>query len=88
VAWNGTIFNLGGSLTDRHCIRNLPVIGRFLGMVTGTTHRTVSAQMRNQLLLQGPARLDKQCLVDRLVGHPAVLVVWVQALQSTANLPR
>ena len=49
------IFDFSGSLADRYCISNLPVIWCLLSVVSGTTHRPATAQMRYQLFLQGPA---------------------------------
>lgn len=38
--------------------------------------------MRQQLLLQRSASLNKQGLIDRLVRHLAVLVVRIRALET------
>ena len=78
----------GRPFSDRYSTNNAAVIGRLLGVMPGTTHRAMPTQMCDQLLLQGPAGLDKQSLVDRLVGHPAALIVWILALKPAGNLPR
>ena len=88
VTRDGSIFCLGRSFTDRYSIDNMAVIRRLLRVMPRAAYRTCASQMPGQLLLQGPAGLDVQGLVDRLVGHLHRLVIWIGALQPPRDLTR
>lgn len=56
-----------------------------LGVAWRERRMAPAAQMRHQLLLQDPARLDEQALVDCLVRH-LMRLVRVGALQPPGDL--
>src|SRR5215469_12408260 len=78
---------LGRPLSDRHRIADPAMLGCLLRVVARAAHPASAPQVLEQLLLQGPAGLDKQRAVDRLVGHLMRLVVRVRALEPAGHLP-
>ena len=78
VTWNSAILDRGRSLSDRYRVGDPAVVLCLLCVVTRTTHRTRLAKMLNKLFFKGPAGLDEEALVDRLVRHVEVLFVWIR----------
>ncbi len=88
MARHGAILSLGRALADRDGVGDPAVIGGLLRMVARAAHPARAPQMLQQLFLQGPAGLDEQRAIDRLVGHLEALIVRVGALQPSCDLPR
>ena len=67
VARYRTILGFCRAFTDRYRVGDLAQPLAFKTLVPGSAHRSGLAKVLQQLFLQGPAGLDEQALVDRLV---------------------
>ena len=78
VTGHSSVFNRGRSLPDRDRVGDPAVILCLLCVVTRTTHRSCSSQMLKKLFFERPSGLDEEALVDSLVRHVEVLIVWIR----------
>src|SRR5210317_1999880 len=67
VTRHSPIFYRSRPLADRDGAGNPAMCSRLLRVTTPAAHRSCAPQVLQQLFLQGPAGLDKEALVDRLV---------------------
>ncbi len=88
VTGHRTVLNRGRPLADRYRAGNAAVGIRLLRMTTPAAHHPGTPQMLQQLFLQGPAGLDEEASVDRLVRHLVVLVVRIRVLEPAGDLLR
>ena len=67
VPRDGTVFDAGGPLSDRHRILDLTQSVALEAGMPGAADRASGAQMLEQLLLQNAPGLDIQAPIDRLM---------------------
>ena len=86
MAGDGTVLYGCGSLPDRDGVLDLTKPVPLQTGVPGAADRACRPQMGQQFLLQNASGLDEQASIDRLMGHAALLVVGICALQPPCNL--
>jgi len=86
VTGNRTVLGLRWGALESRRITDLPLAGMLALRDLGPADGTGPSQTQQQLALRRTARLDEQGLVDRLVRHPAGVILRTAELLPASDL--